>query len=82
MMKKNAKILVVDDDPNLRKTLADILKIKGYEVIIAATGAEAVAVVKREAISLALIDLILPDMNGLEVMEKIKAIAPLANRSS
>lgn len=77
MMKKNVKILVVDDDPNLRKTLADILKIKGYEVIVAANGAEAVAAAEREAITLALIDLILPDMNGLEVMAQIKAIAPL-----
>lgn len=77
MMKTNAKILVVDDDPNLRKTLADILKFKGYEVVIAATGTEAIAVAERETVNLALIDLMLPDMHGLEVMERIKAITPL-----
>ena len=37
------KILVVDDDPNLRKTLADILRVKGYETAVAGTGAEAIA---------------------------------------
>ena len=39
------KILVVDDDPNLRKTLADILRVKGYETSLAGTGAEAIAAI-------------------------------------
>ncbi|WP_020677878.1 GGDEF domain-containing response regulator [Geopsychrobacter electrodiphilus] len=71
------KILVVDDDPNLRKTLADILKVKGYATVIAGTGAEAVAAMEQGGISLALVDLMLPDMSGLEVMAHIKAISPL-----
>ncbi len=77
-MKANAKILVVDDDPHLRKTLADILRLKGYDPVIAASGAEAVATAERESISLALIDLMLPDMTGLEVMARIKAVSPLS----
>ncbi|MBU1225244.1 MAG: diguanylate cyclase [Gammaproteobacteria bacterium] len=77
MVKAKAKILVVDDDPNLRKTLADILRIKGYDTAAAATGAEAIAEVERGAFSLALIDLMLPDMQGIEVMARIKAISPL-----
>ena len=72
-----AKILVVDDDPNLRKTLSDILRVKGYETVVAANGAEASAAAVREVFSLALIDLMLPDMPGLEVMARIKAISPL-----
>ena len=43
MLKVKPRILVVDDDPNLRKTLADILKVKGYETAVAANGAEAIA---------------------------------------
>ena len=77
MVKVKAKILVVDDDPNLRKTLSDILRIKGYDTAVAATGAEAVAEAERGKISLALIDLMLPDMQGLDVMARIKAISPL-----
>jgi diguanylate cyclase (GGDEF)-like protein len=76
-MNTKGKILVVDDDPNLRKTLADILKVKGYETIIAETGANAIAAAEQGDISLALIDLMLPDMSGLEVMVRIKAISPL-----
>jgi two-component system, cell cycle response regulator len=76
-MKQKTRILVVDDDPNLRKTLADILKIKGYETVIAGTGAEAIAAVEHNPVRLALIDLMLPDISGLEVMAGIKAISPL-----
>lgn len=75
--KAKAKILVVDDDPNLRKTLSDILKIKGYDTSVAATGAEAVAAAGQDTFSLALIDLMLPDIQGLDVMARIKAISPL-----
>jgi len=77
MTKAKPRILVVDDDPNLRKTLSDILRIKGYDTVVAATGAEAITVAEQGAVSLALIDLMLPDMQGLDVMARIKAISPL-----
>ena len=67
----------MDDDPNLRKTLADILGVKGYATAVAGTGAEAIEAAERQEYSLALIDLRLPDMPGLEVMTQIKAISPL-----
>lgn len=76
-MERKEKILVVDDDPNLRKTLADILRVKGYETAVAGTGTEAIAAAERGMFSLALIDLMLPDIPGLEVMERIKTISPL-----
>lgn len=72
-----SKVLVVDDDPNLRKTLADILRVKGYVSVVAGSGAEAIAVATQEPIPLALVDLKLPDMSGLDVMERIKAVSPL-----
>jgi two-component system, cell cycle response regulator len=76
-VKEKERILVVDDDPSLGKTLADILMIKGYSTAVAANGAEAIAAAEREVFSLALIDLMLPDMPGLEVMARIKTISPL-----
>ncbi len=76
-MTNKPRILVVDDDPNLRKTLSDILRIKGYEPLSAGSGAEAIAVAGQGGVSLALIDLMLPDMTGLEVMAKLKALSPL-----
>jgi len=77
MIQNKARILVVDDDSNLRKTLMDILQLKGYETIGAATGAEAVTALEGGPINLALIDLMLPDMPGLEVMERLKNVMPL-----
>jgi len=71
------KVLVVDDDPNLRKTLADILRVKGYATVLAANGAEAIAAAKQDVFALALVDLMLPDMAGIEVMTRIKAISPM-----
>ncbi len=76
-MKGKIRILLVDDDPNLRKTLADVLKIKGYETVEASTGAEALEVASQASFSLALIDLKLPDLSGIEVMSRIKAASPL-----
>lgn len=76
-MNQPIKLLIVDDDQNLRKTLSDILRVKGYVSMVVGSGAEAIAAVEREAISLALIDLNLPDMSGLDVMERIKAASPL-----
>jgi DNA-binding NtrC family response regulator len=67
------KILIIDDDLNIRKTLSDILRIKGYEPFIAKDGAEGLAVLEKEAINLVLIDLQLPDMPGLEVLGRVKA---------
>ncbi|MDD5057346.1 MAG: response regulator [Sideroxydans sp.] len=75
-MKNSPNVLVVDDDANLRKTLADILRFKGYTVAVAANGAEAIAEAARTAMNVALIDLKLPDMSGIAVMEKIKAASP------
>ncbi|OGA96046.1 MAG: hypothetical protein A3E79_15125 [Burkholderiales bacterium RIFCSPHIGHO2_12_FULL_61_11] len=67
-MKNIPRILVVDDDANLRKTLSDILRLKGYEVATAETGAEAIAEAERAFVNVALIDLKRPDMSGIEVL--------------
>ncbi len=75
-MAKIPQILIVDDDPNLRKTLSDILKIKGFAVITAADGKEGIAQAQRTAVNVVLIDLKLPDMSGIEVMKEIKVNSP------
>jgi DNA-binding NtrC family response regulator len=76
-MKHTPRILVVDDDPNLRKTLADVLRVKGFEVELAESGAEAVAAAEHALVNVVLIDLRLPDMSGIEVMERINLAQPL-----
>jgi diguanylate cyclase (GGDEF)-like protein/PAS domain S-box-containing protein len=69
-------ILLVDDDPNLLKTLGEILKAKGFEVILAQTGDAALAYLGRQPLSVALIDLKLGDMSGLDILRDIKACSP------
>ena len=74
-MKKN-KILVLDDDPGVRESLAEYLEKKGYISITASTGKEALIKLKKEAPLVALIDLRLGNMFGLEVMKEIKKLSP------
>ncbi len=72
----NARILIIDDDLNLRKTLADILRYRGYTIDTTGLGGEGLALMRENAADLALIDLGLPDMAGIEVLKKIKADYP------
>jgi signal transduction histidine kinase len=69
-------VLIIDDDLNLRKTLSAILRAKGYETLSAGEGREGLSLLGRQAVQLALIDLKLPDISGLEVMNRIKAGYP------
>jgi signal transduction histidine kinase len=76
MNPEKIRILIIDDDQNLGKTLADILRVKGYETITARDGREGLALLEEHAVNLALVDLGLPDIPGLEVMNRIKSGYP------
>jgi DNA-binding NtrC family response regulator len=67
-------ILVVDDDEVMRQTLSDVLKKRGYAVSTADTGAQALSVVKDQLFDLILLDIRLPDMDGLDVLKSIKEL--------
>jgi adenylate cyclase len=69
---KTAKILVVDDTPKNVKLLADILTVKGYAVVTASAGAEALKQVEAEKPDLVLLDVVMPEMSGYEVCRKIR----------
>lgn len=68
----NNKILIVDDDPNLRKTLEDIFRAKGYMSISVGSGKKALKIIKKEKPAVALIDLKLKDISGLEVIKRVR----------
>lgn len=68
----NITILVVDDDLQIRRTLRTSLAGKGYDVIEASNGQEAIESVLRERPSIVLLDVNMPDMNGLETCRKIR----------
>ena len=73
---ETTRILVVDDDPNLRKTLADILRLNGYDVVTAENGMEGLTMLHDAPVGLAFIDIGLPDISGIEVLERMKVESP------
>ena len=66
------RILVVDDEPNILATLAPLLRTRGYEVSTAMTGRGAVEAVERENPDLVVLDLGLPDIDGVEVTRLVR----------
>jgi CheY-like chemotaxis protein len=75
-MNASAKVLVVDDDPAVRKSIDRILSSKGYAVITAENGEEALRKLNEEKYDLVYTDIRMPGMSGLEVAEQIKARRP------
>ncbi|MBU1628086.1 sigma-54 dependent transcriptional regulator [bacterium] len=71
-MAATAKILVVDDELVTCKTLARLLANQGYEVTLASSGAEALNKVKKDNYELVLVDLIMDDISGLDVLDEVK----------
>jgi two-component system response regulator RegX3 len=67
------KVLIVDDEPDVRQLLYDFLTGRDYEVVLAAGGLEAIDMVEREKPDLVLLDLMLPELSGLEVTRRIRA---------
>jgi CheY-like chemotaxis protein len=70
-------LLVTDDDPSARETLRDIFEPAGYRTHLASSGEEAIDIVKRQEIHLALLDIHLPRLTGLETMEIVRQIKGL-----
>ncbi len=75
-MNRTARILAVDDDENIRKVIAAILEDEGYIVESVGTAKEAMEKSKRRFYNLALIDIRLPDMEGIELLTKFKETTP------
>ncbi|HET6379821.1 MAG TPA: sigma-54 dependent transcriptional regulator [candidate division Zixibacteria bacterium] len=75
-MADKRSVLVVDDDSQIRSLLSDLLKSNGYQVVEAKTGAEAVAAVEKQRPDLVMMDIKLPDMDGLDVLKQMKRERP------
>lgn len=75
-MNKKTRILIVDDDRYLGDTLTDILIEKGYETDYAASGFKALELIEKKSYALILLDLKMPELNGLETCKGIKKICP------
>lgn len=67
-------ILIVDDDEVMQQTLSDVLKKKGYEIFSVGAGNGALSIIKKNIIDLVLLDMRLPDVDGIEVLKRIKEL--------
>jgi two-component system KDP operon response regulator KdpE len=70
-----AQILLVDDELSIQRAMAPLLRSRGYSVTLAGTGREALDLFARERPDLLILDLGLPDMNGIEVCRQVRELA-------
>jgi len=75
-MKNKAKILVVDDEVIIRDSLRDWLNDAGYEVFTAENGPQALQAIQREGLKIVIADLVMPGMDGIELMKRAKQVSP------
>lgn len=75
---KKEKILIVDDEADSVQFLEKILRRRNYEVIATTKGVEAVALAKKHLPDIAILDIVMPDMEGSDVAAAIREYSPLA----
>lgn len=76
---QSVKILVVDDDERNVRVLKAMLNAEGHATVSASSGQEALQMAEKEIPGLILLDVMMPDMNGFEVVEKLKALPATCN---
>ncbi len=69
-------VLVVDDEAQFRQTLSERLELKGFLALAVSSGVEAIDIVKHRRVDLAIVDMRMPDMDGLVTIAKLKELAP------
>jgi two-component system alkaline phosphatase synthesis response regulator PhoP len=79
MKKKHTKILLVDDEPDILEIVGYNLLQEGYQIFKATNGKEAIAKAKKELPDLIIMDVMMPEMDGMEACENIRKIPELSN---
>ncbi len=69
-------ILIIDDEESVRKSLADVMRDEGYDVVTAASGREGIELLSETQPSLALLDIAMPEMDGIEVLRRFREMRP------
>jgi len=71
-----AKILVIDDEPSVRASIEQVLKLAGHKVILAAEGLEGVSRYRTELPDLIITDIFMPDQDGVETINQLRKLVP------
>ena len=72
MKEKKEKILIVDDDPDILVAIGAVLEARGYQVVTARDGEEALEKLKEERLDLMILDLLMPKMDGFAVCRELR----------
>jgi DNA-binding NtrC family response regulator len=75
-MMDNKVILIVEDDPTVGESLRHLFKRKGYGILLASNGKEALHLFKQKVVDLVITDVVMPKMDGIELLEAIKGLRP------
>jgi len=75
-MEDKLDVLIIDDDAGICETLADIFTIVNFNVMVAYNGNTALDIIKQKHVDVALIDMRMPGLNGVETLGRIKKIRP------
>ena len=71
-----SKILVIDDEQGIRNLLDTLLSLKSYEVVLASNGQKGLELFRRELPDVVVLDLKMPEMNGLTVLQQVRQLNP------
>ena len=70
-------VLIVDDEPRIGRILSPSFRLKGYQVITCTGGAEAIKLIEQEKPDLMLLDIIMPGMDGLQVLQQVRTFSSI-----
>ena len=71
-MLEKKRVLIVDDEPQIGKIFGLKLKLAGYDVSTLTSGAEAINLISKQNFDILLLDILMPDVTGLDVLEKVR----------
>ncbi|HMS63684.1 MAG TPA: response regulator, partial [Ignavibacteria bacterium] len=75
-MKNSGKILLIDDEPNLRLLYSKLLSLEGFDITTASTGNEGLNLISKDQFRLVISDVKLPDISGMEILKIVKEDHP------
>jgi len=78
MSKDKTRVLLVDDEKEFASTLAERLNLRGFDVSVAAGGDEALEIFRDAEVEVIIIDVMMPGMNGMELLKRVKDMKPWA----
>jgi DNA-binding response OmpR family regulator len=77
IMESKKKVLIVDDEPQIGKIFGLKLKLSGFEVVSTVSGAEAIDLVRNQNFDIMLLDVLMPDVTGMDVLDSVRSFSQI-----